>query len=130
MDKKYNSGQWSQARYNSFIKSALRSASVRWPPRYTVLNEAFVEKGINPATGRVAKLFRCKCCGSLFPQSQIDINHIEPVVPIAGFDSWDGVIKRMFCEKEGMEALCQPCHKKITKEENSSRKGYKYNAKE
>ena len=130
MDKKYNSGQWSQARFNSFIKSALRSASVRWPPRYTVLNEAFVEKGINPATGRVAKLFRCNGCGEIFPQSQIDINHIEPVVPVEGFDSWDGVIRRMFCEKEGMEALCKPCHKRITKEENSSRKEYKTNAKE
>lgn len=130
MTRKYNNGDWTQSRYNSFVKSALRSASVRWPPRYTVLNEAFVERAINPATGRLAKLYQCNRCRGLFPQANIDINHIEAVVPTTGFDSWDGVIERMFCEKEGLEALCKSCHKEVTKEENTTRKENKKNAKE
>lgn len=127
MSRKYNNGDWTQARYNSFVKSALRSASVRWPPRFTVLNEAFVKKDINPSTGRLAKLYRCNKCNDLFPASQIDINHIHPVIPVTGFDSWDGVIERMFCEKPGLEALCKSCHKIVTKEENSERKEFKKN---
>ena len=127
MTRKYNNGDWTSSRYNSFIKSALRSASVRWPPRYTVLNEAFVERALNPATGRLAKLYRCSKCKGLFPQANIDVNHIEAVVPTTGFDSWDGVIERMFCEKDGLEALCKPCHKLVTKEENTTRKENKKN---
>ena len=127
MSKKYNGGQWTQSRYNSFVKSALRSASVKWPPRYTVLNEAFVERAINPATGRLAKLYRCHNCEGLFPQSSVEVNHIEAVIPVTGFDSWDGVVARMFCEKDGLEVVCKACHKLITQEENKQRKENKKN---
>lgn len=127
---KYNSGQWTESRYNSFVKSALRSASVRWPPRYTALNDAFVEKTINPATGRLAKLYQCAHCRKLFPQSGMEVNHKNPVIPLEGFDSWDGVVARMFCEKEGLEVLCKTCHKSVTQEENRQRKEHKKNAKE
>ena len=29
-----NNGEWTEARFRSFIKGGLRSVSVRWPPRY------------------------------------------------------------------------------------------------
>lgn len=87
-------------------------------------------QGTNPATGRQAKLYRCKVCEGLFPQSSMEINHIVPVVPVDGFDSWDGVVERLFCEKDKLEALCKPCHKGITKEENQQRKENKKNAKQ
>lgn len=127
MTRLFNNGEWTQSRYNSFVKSALRSASVKWPPRYTALNDAFVEKAINPSTGRLAKLYRCQKCEQLFPQSGMEVNHIEPVIPVTGFDSWDGVVARMFCEKDGLEVLCRTCHKVVTSEENKQRKEYKKN---
>ena len=120
-------GLWTEARYNSFIKSALRTASVRWPPRYQCLHDAFAYQGINPATGRQAKLYTCCKCDNLFPQANMEVNHIVPVVPVEGFDSWDGVIERLFCEKDKLEAVCKPCHKAITKEENQQRKEIKKN---
>lgn len=121
-EKPYNSGLWTEARFHSFIKSALRSASIRWPPKYLTISEAYVGTKINEATGRMAKHFKCNQCKGEFPQKQVEVNHIIPVIPIEGFTTWDDVIKRMFCEKDGLEVLCKPCHKEITKQENEQRK--------
>lgn len=124
MTKKRNNGQWTEARYESFIKSALRRASVRWPPRYLALKDAYVGKKINPETGRMAMHYECVMCVSHLPAKQVEVNHKEPIVPITGFDSWDGVIARLFCEKDKLEVLCKPCHRIITKEENDARREY------
>ena len=125
MRDRFNGGQWTKSRFNSFIKGSLRTASVRWPPRYETLNGAFVERKVNVKTGKLAKHFKCAKCGEDFPQKDVEVNHINPVVPVEGFDSWDSVIERMFCEKEGLELLCKPCHKETTAEENQLRKKYK-----
>lgn len=120
--KRYNSGQWTESRFNSFIKSALRSASVRWPPRYETLADAYVGTIKNVKTGRMAKHYQCNSCKNAFPAKDVQVNHIVPVVPVDGFDSWDAVIARMYCEKDGLEVLCIPCHKQVTQEENILRK--------
>jgi hypothetical protein len=122
--KTYNDGQWTEARFHSFVKSALRSASIRWPPKYTCLSEASIGVKLNESTGRMAKHFKCNRCNGEFPQKQVEVNHIIPVVPLEGFTSWDDIIKRMFCEKDGLETVCKPCHKTITKQENEQRKSY------
>lgn len=122
LERPYNSNTWTTARYNSFIKSALRSASQRWPPRWDVLNEAKQGKKINRSTGRLAEHYKCNLCKGSFPAKEIEVNHIVPVVPVEGFSTWDEVIKRMYCEKPGLEVVCKPCHKNITKGENEQRK--------
>jgi 5-methylcytosine-specific restriction endonuclease McrA len=123
-EKPYNNNTWTQARFNAFIKSALRSASVRWPPRYQVLEGAYVGTRINPKTNRRAKFYKCNKCLYDFVGKDVQVNHITPVVPVSGFDSWDGVIQRMFCEQSGLEVLCIPCHKTITDQENKERNDY------
>lgn len=122
MTKTYNNGQWTEARFNSFVKSALRSASQRWPPKYTVLSDACVGQKENPKSGRLAKFYKCNKCRNEFVAKEVEVNHIFPVIPTTGFDSWDNVIARLFCEREGLEVLCKPCHKDITKQENKERK--------
>ena len=122
--KTYNNGEWTQARFNSFVKSALRSASIRWPPKYQKLSEALVGTKVNQKTGRMAKHYECNLCKGHFPAKDVEVNHILPVVPIEGFTSWDVIIERMFCEKDGLEVVCKPCHKTITKQENDERKSY------
>jgi len=120
--KTRNDGQWTESRYNSFVKGGLRSASQRWPPKYQVLSDACTGSRINPKSGRLAKHYRCNCCKNDFPAKEVEVNHIIPVVPVTGFDSWDGVIERMFCEKDKLEVVCKPCHKAVTKQENEERK--------
>lgn len=121
-ERKYNNGEWTEARFNSFIKSALRSASQRWPPKYRVLSRACVGTKTNPRTGRLAKHYLCQSCKNEFVAKDVEVNHIIPVIPISGFDDWGKTIERLFCEEDGLEVLCKPCHKSLTKQENEERK--------
>lgn len=129
----YNNNQWTQSRFNSFIKSALRAASSRWPPKYGALNAACVGVKINIKTVRKAKHYKCAECSGEFPAKEVQVDHIYPVIdPLKGFTSWDEVIKRMFCEVSDFQILCKPCHiiktnaeKQITKERKTNDKSSK-----
>ena len=115
MRSKFNSGQWTTARFNSFVKSALRAASRRWPPKYETLNASLVGVKTNIRTGRKAKHFMCAQCAGEFVASDIQVDHINPIIdPETGFTSWDDVVNNMFCEKENLQCLCKACHKNKT----------------
>ena len=119
------SGQWTEARYNSFIKSGIRSLTRKWKPMFDALKDAATEKKVNAKTGRIAQHYKCAHCGGQFPVKEVAIDHIEPIVPIAGFTTWDDVISRALCEKSGFQVLCKPCHLIKSKEENEQRKQHK-----
>lgn len=120
---------WTESKFQSFIKSTLRKGTTRWPPKYEVLNEAKRGKQINKESSRLAEHFECASCLKLFPAKYVVVDHIEPVIPVTGFTSWDDVILRMFCPAEGLQVLCKTCHSVKTKEENAQRKLYKNNNK-
>lgn len=67
---------------------------------------------------------RCERCRKLCDKIQVD--HFPPVVPLVGWDSWQGVFDRMFVDpKVGLRGLCVECHDKITEEQRIERKKYK-----
>jgi len=120
VEKTRNNGQWTEARYTSFIKSALRSATGRWGPKQNVIREARVSRG----------MYKCSCCeregpATLPPKEgnkrrirNIIADHEPPIIdPAVGFTNWDDYIKKMFCEIDGFQAVCHECHTKKTKEE-------------
>lgn len=114
--------EWTQSRYESFVKSVLRAGSRKWPPKYEVLNEAKRGKRVNEATGRIAEHYECANCHTLYPAKSVAVDHIDSVVPTSGFSGWDVVIARLFCPREGLQVLCKDCHKIKTKQENEERK--------
>ena len=118
---------WTPARIHSFIKGAIRSGSQRWPPRYEVLAEAKRGKMINEKTGRLAEHYECAICHHLFPANDVQVDHILPIVGVEGFISWDELIRRTFCDKEGLQVLCRSCHKTKSQEENKERRNNKNN---
>lgn len=129
-ERKYNNGQWTKARFNSFVKSALRSASRRWPAKYECLNEAYVSTQVNSKTGRQAKHFRCNECKNLFPSKDVQVDHIESIIdPTVGFISWDETVNRLFCEKENLQVLCKDCHTVKTNAEKALSKERRTNDK-
>lgn len=120
-EKTRNGNQWTEARFKSFITSALRRAA--WPPKFRVVDEAFVKVGPNPKTGRKCKLSRCNGCGELFAKRDLFSDHIEPVVdPAVGFVDWNTYIQRMFIEIDGYQVLCDECHNEKTNKEKQQAK--------
>lgn len=120
--KPYNGGQWTQARFDSFVKSALRAASRRWPPKYEALKRACVGKRHDPATGKQSFRYTCQGCANIFKAAEVSVDHIWPVVDTEeGFVSWDDVIRRMFCEVDGLQILCNTCHSVKTQNERKQR---------
>ena len=119
--KPHNSGQWTKARFTSFVKSQLRGG--RWPPKYECLNLAKTGRKINKKTGRMAMHYLCNECGEEFPAKEVVADHIEPVVdPDVGFVDWDTFIERLYVETDGFQCLCKPCHKVKTDEEKQRAK--------
>lgn len=124
--KTWNSGNWTEGRFNSFVTSTLRSGARRWAPKYETLNAAKTEKKINVKTGRLAQHFECNICKNEFTQKDMEVDHIKPVVdPKKGFTTWDDFIDKLFCEKENLQAICKPCHKIKTIKEKVTRSANK-----
>jgi len=115
-ERQYNGGKWTKSRYYNFIKNALRSASIKWPPRLQIKNEAKRDKGRYKCAGykRRAHLVPTK----IERANNIFVDHIDPILSGKGFSSWDTLINDMFCEKDNLQLLCKECHNRKTKEEN------------
>lgn len=121
----YNGGKWTKERFNRFIISALRKASMKWPPRNEAKKNARVARG----------MYKCDNCGVVGPatippkretrrrRNNSAVDHVNPVVdPANGFIDWNTYIDRMFCELEGFQVLCWECHDKKSAEEREARK--------
>lgn len=101
----------------TFLIAQLRRASYKWPERTAALGAARVERGV----------YKCASCMQLHDRHGIQIDHVEPVVPLEGWDSWDGYIARMYCTRDKLSVLCKGCHRSKTYLENQLRKQYKKN---
>lgn len=109
---------WSEGRIKSFVVSVLRAGARRWPPKYETLADACIGQKINAKSGRLAKHYLCNSCKKEFPAKDVEVDHISPVVhTVDGFLDWNEFIKRLYCDKDNLQVLCKPCHKKKTKEE-------------
>ena len=119
-DKPYYSGQWTVARFNSFIKGGLRNISQRWPPKYQVRKEAWVKRGVYKCVGYKRRTHQAPASIRVNNKrvNNIFVDHIVPVIdPKKGFENWNTVVIRMFCEAEGLQVLCLDCHKRKTNDE-------------
>jgi 5-methylcytosine-specific restriction endonuclease McrA len=114
---------WTEGRLKSFITSCLRGGFRRYPPKYEVLKEAFVDKRLNEKTKRISAHYLCNECENIFPTKEVQVDHVKPIVnPAKGFISWDDFIANLFCEKSNLQVLCLTCHKSKTDKENNKRK--------
>lgn len=105
---------------------------MKWGPKNAVKSEARTRRGF----------YWCNGCGQEVPatlppkpgnKKRINnavVDHIEPIIdPALGFTTWDDVINRMFCEKDGLQLLCHDCHSKKTKAETEIAKQRRANEK-
>lgn len=113
---------WSDAKFKGFIISILRGGFRRYPPKQQCIENAYTETKINPKTGRKAKHYKCAKCKKSFPRTEVQGDHIEPIVcPTEGFVDWNTWIERAYTEILNFQCLCKPCHSIKTKEERKKR---------
>lgn len=120
-----------EAEFKSRIVSCLRQASRWWKPKQEAIARARVGRG----------RYKCEECWVVWPaalpplpwkkrkRKNIQADHIEPVVPISWFTSYDDWIKRCFVWAKHFQAICWECHSRKTKKENAERREFKKNNK-
>lgn len=101
--------------FKSFIINTLRRASYRWPERNKALQHARIERG----------LYACNQCKGTFKKKDIKLDHINPVVAVTGFTTWDDYINRLFCDYTNFQVVCENCHNVKTMIEKQERKIHK-----
>lgn len=97
----------------TFLKSQLRRISYKWPAYSEAWRRA---KG----TGR--GYYMCADCGKYERRMNCQLDHKEPVIPIAGWDGIEGFVRRLFCDADGLQVLGKDCHQKKTNAENERRR--------
>jgi hypothetical protein len=131
-------GHWVQERNR--IKGAIRRTFRLFPQMKEVLQEARVElppllkKDGTPGKKNQVK-YTCAMCKNLFSQKNVQVDHIEPVVPLWKGESdmtYDEIVRGICCNKDNLQVLCSTpikknegkpsCHKIKTDEENFIRK--------
>lgn len=111
---------WTQARFWGFIRSALRSGSSRWPPKYQVLQEA--RRAYNGPNKRQKWEFLCAKCNNWYATKEISVDHIEPVGTLKAYEELPDFVRKLFCGVEGLQVLCSTCHNEKTQQERKNAK--------
>lgn len=108
--------KWTEARFWSFVRSALRRAWTKWPPKYEVLAE---NKRV--VTGKRHKAeYKCAECKKWFKQSEVSVDHITPAGSLRNWDDVPKFAERLFCGKDELQVLCTSCHNEKTREERKN----------
>lgn len=107
-----NVAGWTEARYWSFIRSALRRAWTKYPPKFQALNAAKRRK-LN-AKGNQKYEYKCASCGGFFAGKNVSVDHIVPAGSLRSFSDLPDFCSRLFCKLEDLQVLCFRCHKEKT----------------
>lgn len=115
-----NYPDWTRSRFFSFVRSALRQAWNRYPPKYQVLEQAG-----RPYVGpdkRQKKEFKCAICNEWHKRSNVEVDHMIPAGSLNEYDHLPGFVERLFTSVDKLRVLCKPCHRIVTAEEKARNK--------
>lgn len=118
----------------SIFNSVLRALQRAWSrsPANKMCREAAVHPTLKGPRG--GKRYVCADCGKDFATKGMDVDHIDPTIPIgtpAKSMSWDQIIERLDFEgtSGNHQCICKPCHRKKSKGETKERKEARKKAK-
>ncbi len=107
----YNGGKWTKARMMSFIRAALRKASIKWPPLQAVMSsDRRVYEGPKIKGRNIKWQHQCNVCKGWFFGSEIERDHIVACGSLSDWEDMPGFARRLFCEASGVQKLCKRCH--------------------
>ena len=97
--------------WDAKIMAALRKI---W--RFSPERKAALDAAANPENKQEVV---CASCGAWTHVKLAKVDHLFPIVPVAGFDSWDDVIHTL--RFGSLQVLCESCHAFKTRTENAER---------
>lgn len=111
----------------------LRKASRWWPPKNEARKKAerkVIIGSFKNGRPKYETLYECAECTrkgltKLHSRENTHADHIIEVAGLNGFDSWDNLINRMFCDSNGYQILCIQHHEEKTKKNQEKRKAAK-----
>jgi len=111
--------EWTDARYRSFLRSAIRSAWNRFPSKWKVLEDA-----CRPVTGkRHKKEYQCNLCFCWFKKTEVEVDH---KLPAGGFQNphefGEWAYNILTLDVSNLQVLCVTCHKMKSKQDRESTK--------
>lgn len=115
---------WTTARFWGFVRSALRQAFNRYPPKYESIKEAAetiqdgtYKTGSKKGQAKMVRRYRCASCSLLFMQKEVQVDHIIPAGTLKEFGDLPVFTERLFCGKDGLQVMCKACHHIKTQQE-------------
>ena len=104
-----------EAAFWSWIRSALRQKSRWWKP----VSEAkkLARKPYKGKNKRQKWEYQCAHCKNHFKSDQVSVDHKVPAGTLRTYADLPGFVERLFCEVDGLQVLCNPCHDIKTKKE-------------
>lgn len=112
--------EWSEAKFFAFIRSALRAAWSRWPPKYRLL--AAAKRKYEGPNKRLKWEFLCNECKTYHPQKDVSVDHIIPAGTLRCFEDIGPFCQRLFVGEDKLQVLCTGCHKIKTGLEREEKK--------
>jgi 5-methylcytosine-specific restriction endonuclease McrA len=118
---------------NSAIRGALRRAFARSPLVQEKMQESrreipkFNKDGSRAKKDSVQR--QCEVCQQWVGSTKIAVDHKEPVVSVSdGFNDWNEFVARLWCNKDNLQRICNPCHDAKTTIERTTRLIKQYTA--
>jgi 5-methylcytosine-specific restriction endonuclease McrA len=106
---------WTESRYWSAIRTALRSGLRFYPPKVNVLNKAKrTYKGENP---RQKFCYECASCKGCFKANEVQVDHKQPAGSLLSYQDLPKFVERLYCGEDGLQVLCKQCHQIKTNKE-------------
>lgn len=108
---------WTDARFWGFIRSALRAAFRRYPPKYKAIEKSRRKKTHGKTKTRQRWEYKCAECKKHWPNKVVIVDHITPAGSLKSYKDLPKFVENLFCSEDELQVLCKPCHYLKTMEE-------------
>lgn len=119
-EKPYNNGTMTNAGFWGMIRSTLRQKSRWWKPIAEAKKRA--RRKYTGKNKRQKWEYKCSHCEEWFMEKEIQVDHIVEAGSLTCGDDLKEFVEKLFCEVDGLQVLCKPCHKIKTDKYKKSKK--------